>query len=293
MSTILFDKPSMQSFWVLFLAKFRNLFAWITGYDLMFESSRTDIKSNSYNRDNGVRQWNTPKYSQRSPIHLNMKRSITTIAALLIFCYSYGGFIQLYLGLRAGAGLDLTHEQLNNFNTSEGFANVVRNADTWSLHAKGEALLGIGRFRIGYQFLYNFIPSDITPLSYTPVIDNSRYTTYFNSSQSHYFGNYALMEIAIINLRHFALTPGVGLGSYTGYNVDQTTGDKVPLSADTHHRFSMSAELNAEIKFGRCAFLIGPNYYLFSAQDKANINWRQYQNFIGADIGLRVNLLKP
>jgi hypothetical protein len=221
-----------------------------------------------------------------------MKRYIAIIIAALFVGKAYGN-VGLYLGLRTGAGLDVTHDQLNQFNTSEGFANVVRKADTWSLHAKGEALLGLGRFRIGYQFLYNFIPSDVTTMTYVPVTDNARYTTYFNSSQSHYFGNYALMEVAIINLPGFALTPGISLGSYTGYKIDQTTGDKVELSTDTHHRFSMGAELNAEIKFGRCAFLIGPNYYLFCMQDKANSNWRQYQNFIGADIGLRVNLLKP
>jgi hypothetical protein len=222
-----------------------------------------------------------------------MKRYIAIIAAALLFSNAYAGTVQLYLGLRTGAGFDVTHDQLSSFNTTEGFANVVRNADTWSIHAKGEALLGIGRFRIGYQFLYNFIPSDISATGYIPVTDNSRYTIYFNSSQSHYFGQYALMELAIINLPHFALTPGVGLGSYTGYKIDQTTGERVDLSTDTHHRFSMSAELNAEIKFGRFVFLLGPNYYLFSLQDKANPSWHQYQNFIGADIGFRVNLLKP
>jgi hypothetical protein len=114
-----------------------------------------------------------------------MKRYIAIIVAIISFCNSYGN-VQLYLGLRTGAGLSVTHDQLNQFNTSEGFANVVRKADTWSLHAKGEALLGIGRFRIGYQFLYNFIPSDVTSMTYIPVTDNARYTTYFNSSQSHY-----------------------------------------------------------------------------------------------------------
>ncbi len=223
-----------------------------------------------------------------------MKRYLMIIAAALFLTNAHAASnVQLYLGLRTGAGLDVTHDQLNSFNTAEGFANVTRTANTWSLHAKGEALLGIGRFRIGYQFLYNFIPTDVSTITTIPITDNGRYTTYFNSSQSHYFGHYALVEIAVVNTRHFALVPGIGLGSYTGYKIDQTTGDRVNLSEDTHHRFSMCAELNAEIKFGRCAFLIGPNYYLFSMQDKANTNWRQYQNFIGADIGLRVNLLKP
>jgi hypothetical protein len=55
----------------------------------------------------------------------------------------------------------------------------------------------------------------------------------------------------------------------------------------------MSADLNAEIKIGRWTILFGPNYYLFSLQDKASANWHQYQNFIGGDVGFRVNLLKP
>lgn len=214
------------------------------------------------------------------------------MATVLLFSSTYAQKIGLYLGLRTGAGLDITHDQLRSFNTSDGFTNVVRTSDTWTLHAKGEALLGIGRLRIGYQFLYNFIPSDISNMTSVPVTDNGRYTTYFNASQSHYFAHYALIELAVINTKHFALVPGVGLGSYTGYKIDQTTGNRIDLSEDTHHRFTMSAELDAEIKFGRCAFLIGPNWYMFSMQDKANNNWRQYQNMIGGDIGLRVNLLK-
>lgn len=224
-----------------------------------------------------------------------MKRYIITMAAALLFLNSYAGDgkVKLLLGLRTGAGLDVTRDQLKSFNTTDGFANVARTANTWSLHAKAEALLGIGRFRIGYQFLYNFIPSDISTPNFIPATDNSRYTTYFNSSQSHYFGQYAVLQYAIINARHFALVPGIGLGSFTGYKVDATTGDIVNLSTDTHHRFSTFAELNAEVKLGRWSIIFGPNYYLFCLQDKASNNWHQYQNLIGADIGFRVNLLKP
>ena len=221
-----------------------------------------------------------------------MKRISITLIAFLICCSSFAG-IQFYLGLRGGAGLLLTHDQLNNFNTTQGFANVVQNSNTWSAHAKAEALLGIGRFRFGYRFLYNFIPTDVAGSTYIPAMDDSRNTTYFNSSQSHYFGHYAVVEFAVVKLKHFALTPGLGFGSFTGYKVDQTTGNKVTLSTDTHHRFSMSADLNAEIIFGRFTFLVGPNYYLFCLQDKVSAKWNQYQNFIGGDIGFRVNLLKP
>ena len=125
-----------------------------------------------------------------------MKRIITIACTHLIFSSSFAG-VQFYLGLRGGAGILLTHDQLNNFNTSQGFANVVRNSNTWSLHAKGEALLGIGRFRFGYRFLYNFIPADVAGASYIPGPDASRNTTYFNSSQSHYFGHYAVVEFAV------------------------------------------------------------------------------------------------
>jgi len=221
-----------------------------------------------------------------------MKRGIITIVAILLFTTSYGK-VQLYLGLRTGAGLAVTQTQLNNFATPQGTANVLRTANSWSLHAKAEALLGFGHFRIGYRFLYNFTPPNISGPTFISDVKIPQYTTYFNSAQSHYFGQYAVLEYAIIDSKHFALTPGIGLGSFTGYNIDRTSGDVVPLLATTHHRFSMSAELNAEIKFGRCVFLFGPNYYLFSLQDKASTNWHQYQNFIGADIGFRVNLIKP
>jgi hypothetical protein len=44
MKTFLFDKPSVQNAKTVFLAKFRMLFTKVTGYDLIFESSRRDIK---------------------------------------------------------------------------------------------------------------------------------------------------------------------------------------------------------------------------------------------------------
>jgi hypothetical protein len=43
MKTFLLDKPSVQSARTFFLAKFRMLFTKVTGYDLIFESSRRDI----------------------------------------------------------------------------------------------------------------------------------------------------------------------------------------------------------------------------------------------------------
>jgi len=220
-----------------------------------------------------------------------MKRFMCTLIMALLFIHSYGK-VQLLLGFRTGAGLTLTRDQLNNLNTSQGAANVARTSDTWSLHLKAEALLGFGRLRVGYRFLYNFTPSNIPGTSYVPIVDNSQYSTYFNSSRSHYFGQYGVVEYAIVNTKVFALTPGIGLGSFTGYNVDKSTGDMVPLSATTHHRFSLSADLNAEVKLGRWTILFGPNYYLFSLQDKASTDWHQYQNFIGGDIGFRFNLIK-
>jgi len=222
-----------------------------------------------------------------------LKRIIVMSITVLTLCSSaYAGKAKLYLGVRAGLGALLTRDQLNNYNNNQGPVSVLQRHDTWSFHAKGEALFGFGRFRIGYQFLYNFSGPQISSANNYFTGDNNRNTTYFNSSQAHYFGNYLLIELAIINTPHFALTPGAGVGTYNGFKVDNTTGNNVELSTDTHNRFSVSAELNAEFKVGRCVFLLGPNYYLFSAQDRANNNWREYQNFIGADIGFRVDLLR-
>jgi hypothetical protein len=221
-----------------------------------------------------------------------MKRIIILISISLLCATSYAAKIRLYLGARAGIGALLTRDQINNYNNSSGPVSAFHHSDSWSFHAKGEALLGIGIFRIGYQFLYNFSGPQISSANNYFTGDNNRNTTYFNSSHTHYFGHYLLIEVAIINTPHFSLTPGIGAGTYNGFKIDNTTGDHVRLSDDTHNRFSISAELNAEIKFGRCVFLVGPNYYLFSAQDRANSDWREYQHFIGGDIGFRVNLLK-
>jgi len=200
--------------------------------------------------------------------------------------------LKLYLGLRGGAGVMLINDQLTNLTTSQGVINVNNYKYGGSANGKGELLLGIGRFRIGYQFLYNFSAPHITPDGYTPILDNSRNTTYYNASRSNIFGNYLLVELAIIDRPHFALVPGVAIGSFSGFKIDNDSHDRVGDYYDMHHPFSVGGELNAEIKFGRCALLIGPNYYFFALQDKANSGWHQYQHYIGADIGLRVNLLK-
>jgi hypothetical protein len=221
-----------------------------------------------------------------------MKNIFAIIISTLLFLPSYGK-VQLYLGLRGGAGVMLTRDQLNNLATSQGFMNATRNTSGWSLNGKAEALIGFGRLRLGYQFLYNFSRPMASSSTYPAFTDNNLNTTYYNNSNTHFFGQYFVLEVAVVNLKHFALVPGIAVGSFTGFKVNNTTGEWVKLSADTHHRFSIGAQLNAEIKFGRFVFLVGPNYYLFSLQDKANNDWREYQHFIGADVGFRVNLLKP
>jgi hypothetical protein len=221
-----------------------------------------------------------------------MKRYITGIIGMLLFTGVYSQ-VGLYLGVRGGAGAMLTQNQVTNLPTTEGFDNVFSRNSAWSGHAKGEALLGLWRFRLGYQFLYNFSGPSVVSVQGNPEISPAANTTYFNNSQTHIFGQYFLGEIVLIKTRHFNLVPGVAVGSYTGYKVDDNTGDHVSLSTTTNRRFSIGGELNAEIVYGRCTFLVGPNYYLFSYRDKFNDNWREYQHFIGADVGFRVNLLKP
>jgi hypothetical protein len=202
------------------------------------------------------------------------------------------GDLKLYLGLTGGGGSMLTNNQLTNLPTNEGLVNVNNYKYGRAADAKGQLLLGIGRLRIGYQFLYVFSAPHISSDGYTPLVDNSRNTTYFNASRNNIFGNYLLVELAVINLPHFALVPGVAVGSFSGFKIDNDSHDRVNYYDDMHHPFSIGAELNAEIKFGRCALLLGPNYYLFALQDKATSDWHQYQHYIGADIGLRINLLR-
>jgi len=221
-----------------------------------------------------------------------MKNIFLLIAWTSLFLPSYGK-VQLYLGLHGGGGVMLTRDQLNNLATPPGYVNATRSTSGWSLHAKAEALIGFKRLRIGYQFLYNFSQPSISNSSYSTFINENQNATYFNNSRNNFFGHYFLAEYAIINSKHFALTPGLALGSFTGYKVDNNTGERVELSTDTHHRFSLGASLNIEIKFGRLVFLAGPNYYLFTLQDRTNHDWRESQQFIGGDIGLRFNLLKP
>lgn len=219
------------------------------------------------------------------------KRLLLSALVILLSLSSHAGKVKLYLGLRAGVGAMSTRDQLDNFTTSQGPVNIIHHHETWSLHAKGEALMGFGNFRIGYQFLYNFSGAQVNNAGNYFSGDDNRNTTYFNNSQTHFFGHYLVMELALINLPHFSLTPGIGVGTFNGFKVDNTSGNMVSISSATHNRFSVSAQLNAEIKLGRCAILVGPNYYLFSLQDRANNDWHEYQHFVGVDVGVRIDLL--
>ncbi|MFN8286943.1 MAG: hypothetical protein U0V74_09340 [Chitinophagales bacterium] len=223
-----------------------------------------------------------------------MKKLMLLTGAFLLCSFIYAQ-PQFFLGLRPGAGAMLTNNQLRSFSTTEGTRDILGNRTNWSFVGKGEALLGLGRFRFGYRFLYNYSKNRGQETFY-PLIDNTidydRMTAYFNKSSVHTFGHYGVLEIAIINTRHFALTPGLALGGYMGY-VKDANGNKVRFSDIVKYRFTVGAELNAEIKLNRVTILFGPNYYMFNRQDKFNADWKQYAHLIGGDVGLRVNLIKP
>lgn len=221
-----------------------------------------------------------------------MKRIFVLAIAIIVAGVAYSQPLQLLLGAQGGIGGMYTFDQLPGLPTNEGNLNVTQGTGGISSNFKGEALLGIGRFRIGYQFLYAFSAPNINATSYTPNILPGQYTTYFNASRTNYFGNYLLLELAVINTPRFALTPGLALGSYSGYKVDNTTDQPVYLGDVTRDHFSIGADLNAEIKFSRrWTFLFGPNYYLFGMQDRFNNDWREYSHFFGIDAGFRVNIL--
>jgi hypothetical protein len=221
-----------------------------------------------------------------------MIRNLITIIAVLIGTSAYSQ-LGLYLGIRGGGGAMLTQNQVTNLPTSDGAENVFSKSSSWTGNVKGEALLGVWRLRLGYQVMHDFSGPSSTYISGNPQLSPAANTTYFNSSQTRILAQYFLLEIALIHTRHFNLVPGVAVGSYNGYKIDQTTGDQINFSETTRRRFSVGAELNFEIVYGRCTFLFGPNYYLFDYKDKLNDSWHEYQHMIGGDIGFRVNLIKP
>ncbi len=220
-----------------------------------------------------------------------MKRSISIIIFLLVSAMTFSQ-VKLYLGARGGGGVMMSDNQLKGLKTAEGRDAVFKDRSAWSAQAKGELLFGYKRLRVGYQFLYNFsAPINQSPAQ-QPLMNREQFATYLSSSQTQFFGHYALVELAVINRPHFSLTPGIAAGTFTGFNRDSETDKAVKLRNVTKNRFSIGAELNAEVKFGRCVIFLSPNYYLFSMQDKISKDWRQYKHFLGADLGFRVNLLK-
>src|SRR5579864_298869 len=99
-----------------------------------------------------------------------MKKPMALIIALCMFSVSHSQLLQLYLGARGGVGDMLMHDQLSNVNTANGLVNVSKNNNGWSSHFKAEALLGFGRLRVGYQFLYNFSSPSVNGYSITPIV---------------------------------------------------------------------------------------------------------------------------
>lgn len=198
---------------------------------------------------------------------------------------------QLHIGVRAGAGAAINYQRLTQVQSAEGFKDAVMNDKGWEGHAKGEALLGFGRFRFGYRFMYvrSYVERNVNP--YAPLTDVDRNTAYYNSTRTHLFGHYGIIEVAIVNSKFFALTPAIAVGGFHGRTVDNSTKNYVQLGKITKNRFSVGAELNAEFKVGPVTLMFGPNYYLFNQQDKVNAKWSRYIHVIGADAGIRVNLL--
>ena len=219
-----------------------------------------------------------------------MKRYLFLVIAILFSIAAHSQF-KLYLGLRGGANSMFTFGEFAS-QAFGGYEALNSSATGWSADAKGEVLFGFKRLRFGYQFLYNFSET----LSFAgpgPIfMDNSRNTIYMNYSQTQLFAHYFLLEFAAVDAKRFSLVPGLAFGGYTGFKIDSYTGAKVPLSEDTQDHFSLGVELNAEVKFGQCTFLVTPNYYFFGMADKTNSFWREQVHFFGVDVGLRVNLLR-
>ncbi len=216
------------------------------------------------------------------------------IIPLLLIAVSITAQPKLYIGVRGGAGVLLGANQLKQFSTSDGTQDIVSHSSNWALNPKAEVLLGLGRFHLGYRFMYVYSKNvGNTGGSYTPMtdntIDNPRLTTYFSGTRMHMFAHYGVLEFAIINSKIFALTPGIALGGYTGFIKDDG-GNKVRFGEVSRMRITAGTELNFEFKFNHGSFIFGPNYYMFSRRDKLTANWKQFNHFIGADIGLRFSL---
>lgn len=221
---------------------------------------------------------------------MGMKKFVVALAAIIASISAYSQ-AQLHLGARIGGGAAINYQKLTQVQSAEGFKDAVTNDKGWELNAKAEALLGFGRFRFGYRFMYlrSYVEPGNNP--YGPLTDFDRYSVYQNSTRTHLFGHYGVLEIAVINSKFFALTPAIAAGGFHGYTVDNSTKEHTQLSRVTKNRFSIGAELNAEFKIGPVTLMVGPNYYLFNQQDKVNTKWSRYTHVIGADAGIRVNLL--
>lgn len=202
--------------------------------------------------------------------------------------------VNLYFGLRGGAGVMLGTNQLKQFHTTEGTRDIVNHSTNWAISPKAEILLGIKRFHFGYRFMYNYSHNiNATTTGYVPVtgttVDDQRLTAYFSGNRTHMFAHYGVMEYALVNKEVFGLTPGIAIGGYTGFTKNDA-GSRVRFSETSRMRLTAGVELNFEFKFKHGAFLITPNYYLFSRQDQLTADWKQFNHFIGAALGFRFSL---
>ena len=202
------------------------------------------------------------------------------------------GQLAIYLGFHGGGGTLLSKDKLQSVTTNQGSADILDKNRTWATNAKGEFLIGMGRLRIGYQFLYEFSPAQQNSYNNIVGVTEKTATTYFASSNTQLFAHYFVIELSVFTRKKFSLVPAFLAGGFSGFKVNRTTSEKIPLSQETYKHVTIGAALNGEIRIKQVTILISPNYYFFKMKDKVSNDWKEYRNFIGGDIGLRINLIK-
>ena len=140
--------------------------------------------------------------------------------------------------------------------------------------------------------MYSYSPTQSNSVANISTVNEKMATTYFNYSSTQLFAHYFVLELSVYNKKKFSLVPGILIGGFSGFKVDNSTKQKVQLSEETYRHSTVGVELNAEIKVKQVTFFVSPNYYFFKMKDKVNNGWTEFRQFIGGDTGIRVNLRK-
>jgi hypothetical protein len=225
-----------------------------------------------------------------------MKR-LFFIVCILLCVHAGFGQTSVYIGLKGG--IDGCFYQYNAAPTSTYFSpNGIPQSSSTRLTSHGpsipalfEVMVGIKKFRIGYQFEYaRILTTGYTYKTYN--VSQSLVDTTVNNPNitQHFFCHNILIEYEMYTYKHLKLVPDLTFGYFHG--LSEATEAPYDFSSLNMNRFKIGVALNLEYQLGQVSVVATPHYGIVPIKSMYDSNQKGYMHFIGLHIGVRVNCIK-